>query len=236
MQRERHHWESPALGRGMECYWYGHAGRSILAFPTSHGSALQNEEFGLIPGLGDKIEAGEIQFCCVETVDDDTWQNDSASPAWKVEQQDHYDRYLADEVVPFIRQRSGREDLVAYGASFGGYHAANFSLRHPELVSRLVVFSGVFDVHKFLNGFWNDTCYFHCPTAYVANYDDEWVGKLADLGIVLATGEHDTIVANTREFAALLESKGIKVHHEIWPGVFGHDWPFWIDHLRRFVP
>jgi hypothetical protein len=26
------------------------------------------------------------------------------------------------------------------------------------------------------------------------------------------------------------------VHEEIWPGVFGHDWQFWIDNLRRFVP
>ena len=142
-------------------------------------------------------------------VDEDTWQNDDAPPAWKVERQDQFDRYLADEVTPFIRDKSGRKDLIVYGASFGGYHATNFSLRHPEVASRLVVFSGVFDIHKFLHGFWNDTCYFHCPTAYVPNYDDEWVGKLKDLGIVLATGEHDTIVQNTRDFSALLESKGI---------------------------
>jgi hypothetical protein len=26
------------------------------------------------------------------------------------------------------------------------------------------------------------------------------------------------------------------VHSELWPGVFGHDWSFWIDNLRRFIP
>jgi esterase/lipase superfamily enzyme len=33
----------------------------------------------------------------------------------------------------------------------------------------------------------------------------------------------------------MLWAKGIPNHLEIWPGQFGHDWPWWREHLRRFV-
>ncbi|HKY31640.1 MAG TPA: alpha/beta hydrolase-fold protein [Candidatus Polarisedimenticolia bacterium] len=236
MNREHREWDSPSLGRPMELIWYGHWGRPVLAFPTSLGRAWQNEERGLIGGLADKIEGGEIQVCCVDSVDGESWYNGGAHPAWKVQRHDHYDRYLADEVIPFIRDKARREDVVAYGASFGAYHAVNFAFRHPDRISRTIAFSGVFDIHRFLGGHWDDACYFHCPTAYVANYDQEWTARIGRMGIVLATGEHDHLVRETREFSALLSSKGIPHHAEVWPGVFGHDWPWWTEHLRRFVP
>jgi esterase/lipase superfamily enzyme len=34
----------------------------------------------------------------------------------------------------------------------------------------------------------------------------------------------------------MLSGKGLNVHAEFWGGVFGHDWPYWSEHLRRFVP
>jgi esterase/lipase superfamily enzyme len=236
MHREHHRWESRHLGRAMDLLWYGHWGRPVLAFPTSQGRAWQNEDHGLIGGLADKIDHGEIQVCCADAVDEESWYARGAAPAWRARRQDQYDRYLAEELVPFVRHKAGRADLIAYGASFGAYHAVNLALRHPEEVARVVAFSGVYDVHRFLDGYWDDTCYFHCPTAYVANYPAEWIERTRRVEIVIATGEHDHLVANTREFAALLRAKGIPVHEEIWPGVFGHDWPFWIEHLRRLVP
>jgi esterase/lipase superfamily enzyme len=54
--------------------------------------------------------------------------------------------------------------------------------------------------------------------------------------MVIATGEHDHLANETRSFSELLRRKGIPVHSELWPGVFGHDWSFWIDNLRRFIP
>ncbi len=220
----------------MELLWYGHWGRPVLAFPTSLGRHWQNEECGLIGALRDKIEAGEIQVCCVDGVDGESWYNRRAHPSWRVRRHDQYDRYLASEAIPFIRSKARRDDVVAYGASFGGYQAVNFAFRHPEMIARVVSFSGMYDVHQFLDGYWDDACYFHCPTAYVPNFDGEWVARVGRVGTVVATGEHDHLVGATRDFAGLLGSKGIPVHCEIWQGVFGHDWPWWSEHLRRFVP
>jgi esterase/lipase superfamily enzyme len=236
MHREQRVWDSPSLGRPMELMWYGHWGRPVLAFPTSLGSARQNEDGGLIGGLADKIDGGQIQICCVDSVDGESWYNNGAHPAWRAARHDQYDRYIATEVVPFVRDKAQREDLIVFGASFGAYHAVNVAFRHPELFARVVAFSGMYDVHRFLGGYWDDACYFHCPTAYVPNYDSGWVERTRRLEIVLATGEHDHLVGDTRGFAHLLAGKGIQSHCEIWPGVFGHDWPFWTEHLRRFVP
>lgn len=236
MERSSHTWHSAALDRPMRLLWYGHDGRPILAFPTSMGHASQNEDLGLIGGIADLIDRGAVQVCCVDAVDEESWYNRAAHPADRVRRHDAYDRCLAAEVVPFIHRRVARRDLVAYGASFGGYHAANFALRHPEMVSRVVAFSGIFDIHRFLDGFWDDLCYFHCPSAYVANFPPDWVERVRPIGLVIATGEQDHLAPETRSFAEILRSKGLPVHAELWPGVFGHDWPFWIENLRRFVP
>src|SRR6185295_3821315 len=97
MHREEHGWTSAALGRSMRLLWYGHAGRPILAFPTSMGHAGQNEDLGLIGGLGDRIGRGEVQFCCVDAIDEETWYNRTVPVADRVRRHDLYDRFLAQE-------------------------------------------------------------------------------------------------------------------------------------------
>ena len=143
---------------------------------------------------------------------------------------------LRDELVPHIQRRTNRDDLVVFGASFGAYHAANLAGRYPGVVRKAVLFLGLYDIHRFVDGYWDDLCYFHCPAAYIANMDADWVSRLFRVEWVIATGEYDSLVDDNRRFAALLNSKGIPNRTEIWPGVFGHDWPFWKDNLIRFLP
>src|SRR5437867_11718705 len=114
MHRESHEWWSPALGRPMRLLWYGREGRPILIFPTSMGHESQTEDLGLIGGVGDLIERGVIQACCVNAVDEESWYNRGAFPADRVRRHDAYDRYLAGEVVPFIHSRMSRRDLISY--------------------------------------------------------------------------------------------------------------------------
>jgi esterase/lipase superfamily enzyme len=236
VQRDYVHWESPRLRRKMEILWFGRAGMPLVVFPTSNARFYQNEDFGLIGALADRVEAGAVQLVCVDSVDEESWYNAGAHPRGRVRRHDEYDGYLRHEIVPYIVARAARADLGVYGASFGAYHAINFACRYPDVVRLAVAFSGVYDVHRFLDGYWDDACYFHCPTAYVANLDAEWCRRLSAVRFVVATGEHDSLVEANRSFIELLSRKGIPVHGEIWPGVFGHDWPFWKEHLRRFLP
>ncbi|MBA2564593.1 MAG: esterase [Gemmatimonadetes bacterium] len=220
----------------MEMLWFGNWGRPVIGFPTSGGGFRELEDFGLVRALAGKIEAGEIQLCCVDSVDRESWYNNRAHPADRVRRHDQFDRYVRDEVLPFVAHRAQRDDVVLYGASFGAYHAMNLACRYPDRIGRAIAFSGVFDVHRFLHGYWDDLCYFHCPTAYVPNMDGAMAGRLSNVDLVVATGEHDHLAHNTREFTGMLASRGVPVVGEIWQGQFGHDWPFWSQHLPRFLP
>ncbi|MGQ0615073.1 MAG: alpha/beta hydrolase-fold protein [Planctomycetaceae bacterium] len=236
MERAYDSFQSGLLARRVEYLWFGHAGRPLLMFPTSGGRFWENEERGLVASLADYVAEGRLQVCCIDAFNDESWNNLSVPPAERVRRHDLFDRYLATEMVPMIAARAGRGDLAVYGASMGGFHAVNFTARHPDQVSRVIALSGLFDNHRMLDGHWDDLCYFHCPAAFVPNMDESWTRRLARVEWVIATGENDSLVHETRNFAGILRSKGVAVHSEIWPGVFGHDWPFWKQHLRRFLP
>jgi len=236
MDRDYEAWLSPSLQRKMELLWFGNRGRPVLLFPTAMGRFYQNEDFSLVGSLSGKVAAGEIQLICVDSVDEESWYSKHASPADRAIRHEQYDHYLRNEVIPFIRHRAGRDDLVLFGASFGAYHAANIAGRYPDVVRKAILFSGIYDIHRFTDGYWDDRCYFHCPVAYIANMDALWAGRLSQVSWIIATGEYDSLVQDNRQLSALLSSKGIPNHAEFWPGVFGHDWPWWKENLGRFLP
>lgn len=235
MYREYGKWWSPSLTREMEFLWFGQFGRPLLMFPTSAGRFFENEDMGLVGSLADKVDRGELQVVLVDAVNEESWYNRSVPPEVRAARHVQYDSYLRNEMVPYVLNRAQRGDLVVYGSSFGAYQAANLAGRHPDVVSRAICFSGIYDIHRFIDGHWDDNCYFNCPTAYIPNMSGEGVAKLSHVGWVIATGEYDTLVQQNRDFSSLLWSKGIGNYLEIWPGVFGHDWHWWRENLRRFV-
>ena len=234
MKRTYGAWHSPSLGRPMEYLWFGDRGRPLLLFPTSMGRFYQNEDFGLVGALADKVDAGWIQVICVDSVDAESWYNRQAAPRDRARRHDQYDRYLRDEVFPLIVQRTGGNIAVG-GASFGAYHAANVAGRYPGLVTKALCFSGLYHMGRYLDGYWDETCYFHSPAAYLPNMDEGWCGRLRQVEWVVATGEDDSLIAENRGLAEILDRKGIGCHAEFWPGVFGHDWPFWNEAVKRLI-
>jgi len=236
MQRVQDAFQSRIMERPAEYLWYGHSGRPLIMFPTSGGRYFENEERGLTESLHDYVVEGRLQICCIDAWNNESWSATSLHPAERVQRHDRYDRYLSEEMVPMVAARAGRADVAVYGASLGAYHAVNFAARHPEQVARCIALSGLYDVNRLLDGHWDENCYYHSPTAFVSNMDDGWCDRLRSVEWVIATGENDSLVEETRNFSHILRTKNVPVHSEIWPGVFGHDWPFWIEHLRRFLP
>lgn len=235
MTRDHFSWHSPSLGRTMELLWFGWRGLPLILFPTSAGRFWENEDRSLVGSLAGKIENGEVQAICVDAINQESWFDESIHPGERVRRQGLYDSYLRNELVPYIQRRANRHDVGVYGASFGAYQAANFAARHPDVVSVAICFSGIFDISRYLHGFWDEHCYFQIPTAYIPNMSGEQAARLATIRWVIATGEGDSLAGANAEFSAMLGRKGIPNHLEIWPGVFGHDWPWWKEHLPRFV-
>lgn len=228
--------QSRHLGQPMEYWRYGNSGRPVILFPTSAGRVNENEDFGLVGAIHPKVESGEIQIWSLDSINRESWADDDLPPQEKLRRHELWDRFLSEELLPLIAHESGRNDPILYGASLGGWQAATFGARHPDQVGRVVAFSGFFDIRQLTDDQFGDDFYFFSPMDFVKNMDEEWIGRLNDVGWVIATGEQDTLVDQTRKFSNLLREKGVNVYEEVWPGVFGHDWPFWKEHLPRFVP
>ena len=197
MKREYHKWFSPALGREMEMLVFGHAGLPALVFPTSCGRFFEFEDRGMIHAVEDKLEHGRLQLFCVDSVDSESWYNRAVPPRWRIARHVQYEQYIMQEVLPFLRQKNRSPQLAAIGCSFGGYHALNIALRHPDVFTAMLSMGGAFDTSSFLSGYYDDDCYFNIPMHYLPNISDPWyLHRYRHNTYILATG--DTTSAGTR--------------------------------------
>jgi esterase/lipase superfamily enzyme len=236
MNREYHEWDSNRLGRAMELLVFGHAGLPVLAFPTSGGRFFDFEDRGMVAAIAEKIRAGEVQMFCVDTADRESWYNHKLRPRRRILRHKHYEDYLLKEVVPFIRKKNTDPRLVAVGCSFGGYHAVNLALRHPDVFSGFVSLSAVFDLQRFLDGYYDEDCYFQLPTHYLPNLTDPWyLNRFRAGNYVLATGRDDPCIGENEELDRILSEKGIAHQFYIWEGENTHDWPTWQRMLQQYL-
>jgi esterase/lipase superfamily enzyme len=219
----------------MEMLVFGHSGKPVVVFPTSMGRFFDYENRGMIDVVRGKYETGELQAFCVDSVDAESWYNKSVHPAQRAARHVHYDQYLVDEVVPFVRARNASEQIAVTGCSFGGYHSVNFALRHPDLVSDCVSMSGAFDIHQFLDGYYDENCYYNCPPDFLPNLNDAWfLDRIRHMRIVLATGETDICLEENRRLSGILSAKNIPHYLDVWGDGAGHDWPWWERMTQKF--
>ena len=228
MHREYVKWFSARLGRDMELLAYGHAGSAVLVFPTSMGRFYEYEDRGMIGAVAHKLDSGQLQMVCVDSVDSESWYNRWAHPHDRAARHTQYDAYIRYEAVPFVRSRNGDQKIGVTGCSFGGYHSVAFALRHPDSVGYCVSMSGAFDIKQFLHGYYDDTCYFVNPPDFLPNMNDPWyLERYREMRIVLATGDWDICLGENRHFSHLLEQKGIPHWLDVWGDGAKHDWPLW---------
>jgi len=235
MNREYHKWYSNALRRDMELLVFGHDGIPLLVFPTSMGRFFDYESRGMIQALQNKYEHGQLQAFCVDSVDAESWYNKAVPPRERAHRHTEYDRYLFDEIVPFIRSRNRSDLLITTGCSFGGYHAVNFALRHPDVVTGAVSMGGAFDIHQFLNGYYDDNCYYNCPPDFLPNLTDPWyLDRYRRQKLVLATGESDSCLDENIRLSGIMNAKEIQHWLDVWGDGAGHDWYWWQQMAVKF--
>ncbi len=228
MQTEYHKWFSPNLNRNMELNVYGQGGFPLLVFPTSMGRFYQYADMGMIEARQEKYERGGLQAFCVDSVDEESWYNKHIPPQDRIIRHMQYDRYLHDEVVPFLRSKNSAPKFAVTGCSFGGYHSANFGLKYPGLVSHIISFGGAFDIKQFLGGYYNENAYFNNPIDFIAGTSDNvQLDRYRAQEIVLATGETDICLPQNLRFADVLARKCIPCKLDVWGNGTGHDWPWW---------
>lgn len=236
MQIEDRLWSSPALGHDMALRVYGHAGRPLVAFPSQDGRYWDFEGWGMVDACTGLIEAGRLRLVAIDGVDWQSWTNASVGPAERARRHEDYDRYVADEVVPFVREVTGFEQAWATGASMGAYHAANALFRHPDRFDGLVAMSGLYQLRRFVGDHVDDAVYFNSPLLYLPGLEDPWyLDRLRRARIAIVVGQgawEEEMIADTRALETVLAAKGIPAIVDYWGHDVDHDWPWW----RRMLP
>jgi esterase/lipase superfamily enzyme len=214
---------------------FGHSGPRVLAFPASKHPFYDWENRGLVASLAEMVEQGRLQLFCVDQVDGESWYGWNRDPAQRASRQNDYDGYLLREVVPFTRSINPDSMLIAAGPSFGGYHAVNFALRHPDVVGRVLGMSGIYDLSRFLGGHYDENVYFNNPVDFIANErDPARLMALKRLEVILAVGRDDALIDSNRRLSDSLWKIGVWHALRVWDG-FAHDWPVWAQMLPLYI-
>jgi esterase/lipase superfamily enzyme len=236
VHREYHKWRSPRLGREMELLQFGHAGVPVVVFPTSGGRFFEFEDRGMVSAVQERVEAGQVQFFCLDSVDNESWYNQKAPPRQRIARHCQYEEYILQEAIPFLRRRNQDPRLVALGCSFGGYHATNIALRHPELFTAVLSMSGAFDLTGFLGGYYDQDCFENLPTHYLRALADPWfLERYRQNRYTLATGWDDQCLKQNQTLDQVFRERGIPHQLHIWESPNSHDWPTWQRQIREYL-
>jgi esterase/lipase superfamily enzyme len=235
--------QSHAMGRTMHLWRFGHYGPPLLVFPSASGMAHEWLAQGMIDALTELIECGKIKLYCTESNVAEAWTDRHADPAWRIGRHAAFERYVVDELVPWIRAdcRSRKLPVAVAGTSLGAYYAANFSLKQPEIFRFGLCLSGRYDISWLTGGFVNQEIYFNNPLSYLPGLEGaelERVRRHAHLVLVCGQGRwEDGNLEETHRLAELLAVKGIRHERDIWGADVTHEWPWWrrqaAHHLGR---
>ncbi len=224
---------------------YGHWGRPVIAFPSENGEASDWESRGMVDAVAPLLDAGRLKLYCVPSYDHESWTRRDLSLEERARRHGTYERWVLEQVVPFVQADCHTHDLIAVGCSFGAYHAVNFCLKRADVFPRALGMSGVYDISVQGGGERGDAVYFSNPADYVAHLHGDhldWLRGRASILLVCGQGQwEDTTgaLASTTSFGALLAAKGIPCEVDLWGHDVPHDWPSWrrqiAHHLPRFV-
>jgi esterase/lipase superfamily enzyme len=237
MNRQYQRWYSRSLNRDMEMLVFGHAGAPVLVFPSSMGAFFEYEDRGMVRALAEKLEQGWLQLYCVSSVDGESWYNRATHPRNRVRRHLQYEDYILNDVVPLVRHLNHHGNIGVTGCSFGAYHAMVFALRHPYTFNSCITMGGAFDITQFLDGYFDEDCYFLNPPSFFVNMsDDFYLDQFRRNKWVLVTGEHDICRAANESFSGLLHHKGVPHSLHVWGHGSKHDWPDWRPMAAAYLP
>ncbi len=170
----------------------------------------------MINTLARFIEAGQIKLFTVDSLDSQSWANFGAHPADRARRHQDYDRYIVEEVVPFMRQHSGNTDqkFMTTGVSMGAYHAANFFFRHPDIFDTVIALSGLFRLNHFIGDYMDENVYFNTPLAYLPNMNDPWyLEQYRQSQIIVGVGQgawEDEMLEDARALKHILDRRAFR--------------------------
>lgn len=210
----------------MELIVLGHAGDRVLVFPTRAGRFYEYENLGIANSVRHRIEAGELQLYCVDSIDQESFYCWWAHPAGRIQRHLQYEQYIMEEVFPLMNLKNPAGQTISHGCSLGAFHATNIAFRHPQRFQKLVAFSGRYDLtasvecfRDLFDGFYNDDIYFNTPSHFLPGLNcARRIHFLRQMEMVFTIGEEDPFRENNESFSQILWDKGIWHDFRYWHG------------------
>lgn len=242
MKREYHKWYSPNLERDMELLIFGHSGAKVLFFPPRMGRFYDYENWRVIQSLEEKVNNGDIQIYCLDSIDSETFYNNYDHPGHRIYRHNQYENYILSEVLPLMNVLNSNPNIISAGCSLGAYHAVNIAMRHPELFCKVVGMSGRYDLtvskgyfDDLLCGYHNEYVYFNMPNQYLKNIDcKKLIQDIKKLDIVLAIGKEDLFLESNYKLRAIFDEKEIPYQFYEWDGE-AHKARYWRKMVQIYI-
>ncbi len=239
MERILDGWHSPALGKEMEIAVYGHYGPALLMFPSAAADYLEYERFYLIDSIAPFLDAGRIKVFAINSINSESWLHDSMEPRHRAVRHQQYNRYIAEEVVPYIatNMRTTNPPIYTSGVSLGALHAVNSFLRRPDLFDGTIGMSGIYDLKEYTKGYYDDDVYFNSPMDYLQHLTGptlESLRRKEKVYLLSGKGEYEDPHASW-EMGEVMGKKGITNWVELWGDEYRHDWPTWREMLPSVI-
>ena len=229
---------SQAMGRRMHLWRYGHWGKPMLVFPSAAGMAHEWDAQGMVETLGDLLAGGRLKLYCTESNVAEAFTRREGHPAWRIQRHLAFERYVLNELVPWIRAdcRSADVRLAVAGCSLGAYYAATFALKHPDVFDYALCMSGRYEIRHFTDGFDSPDVYLNNPLAFVRNLDGddlERVRRGTRLALVCGQGRwEEGCIEETHALGDLLRAKGVPCTKDLWGHDVEHGWNWWRRQAR----
>lgn len=239
MFKKAHLVPSQHMERKLYLWQYGDFGRPVLVFPSASGMAHEWESKGVVEQLAPLLNAGKLKLYCVESNVSEAWTKKEADPAWRLGRHQAYERFVYEELVPFIQDdcRTPGIPLGATGTSLGAFYALNAALKRPEVFRYALCMSGRYEMSSF-NPVQSAEMYFQNPLQYLPNLDGaalDRVKQLVHIDLVCGRGPwEDGNWQETQAVAHLLERKGVSARLDLWGKDTDHDWPWWRRQARMY--
>ncbi len=239
MHRQLTSWYSPSLNKERPLVMYGNYGFALLLVPTASADYLEYERFQLIDSLAPLVNAGKVKVFSINSINNESWLNNHMDPKHKIIRHQHFNEYVFNEVIPFIKTHTSNETpIYICGASFGALHSMNLFLKRPDLINGVIAMSGVYDLTEYTKGYYDEDVYFNSPQHYMPNLDDhgilQQIRKSDHIHIVSGSGDYEDPDAG-RKFAKTLYDKGIWYELDIWGSEWKHEWPTWRHMLPQYL-
>lgn len=225
MERTLHSWKSPSLGKKMDLLAFGNSGTPVIIFPSEEGSLTEWEDTGMMESLSEQIYEGYNQFFCVDSIANESLLNREAEPRLRIRRQNSYERYIIDEVIPFVREQNSNPYIIFSGAFLGAYYALLFALKHPGKISKVIGISGTYDIKPYLDDFYDDSVYYNNPLDFLPNLNDRNTLKIiSEIDFRLLSYLNDPLRDVSEKMSDTLWLKNIDHNFYIWDEKVSDPW------------